>query len=234
MDLITNKWTNKDYDEYLKYLLNQEDLKYEKFNHSLIITKYKMIGIRIPIAKSIAKEISKGDYKSFLGFGKNTYYEEILIEGLIIALKGDKELMEKHFSKIDNWGLCDYFCMNAKFIKKDPKYFPYFLKFLKSKDEFTVRIGLIMILCYFVKDVYIDTIFKEIEKIKCDEYYVKMGVAWLLSECFIKFPKETKKYLLNTKINDWTFNKTISKIKESNRVSREEKDYVDTLRRRTK
>ena len=231
MSLIKDEWSKKDYQEFVKYLLKQSNLKYESFNKKLITTKYKMIGIRIPILKEIVKDIRKGNYLEFLKIVGNTYYEEVLIEGLIVAYSGDKTLMESYIPKIDNWGLCDYFCLNAKFVGRDDTYFPYFLEYIKSKEEYKVRVGLVMILGYFVKDMYIKRIFKSIDNIRLDTYYVNMGIAWLLCECYIKVPKETKEYLLKTKINKWTFNKTISKIKESYRVSKEDKAYFETLRR---
>ena len=57
-------------------------------------------------------------------------------------------------------------------------------------------------------------------------------MAWLLCECFTKYREETLKFLLKSKINTFTFNKTISKIKESYRVSSEDKLYLNTLKRK--
>lgn len=65
-----------------------------------------------------------------------------------------------------------------------------------------------------------------------DKYYVNMGIAWLLCECFIKHREKTLAYLLKSNINTFTFNKTISKIKESYRVSSEDKIYLNTLKRK--
>ncbi len=59
-----------------------------------------------------------------------------------------------------------------------------------------------------------------------------MGIAWLLCECFIKHREKTLTYLLKSNINTFTFNKTISKIKESYRVSSEDKIYLNTLKRK--
>jgi len=58
-----------------------------------------------------------------------------------------------------------------------------------------------------------------------------MAIAWLLAECFIKYPKETDDYLTKSKINNFTFNKTISKICDSYRVSKEEKERLKSMRR---
>ena len=58
-----------------------------------------------------------------------------------------------------------------------------------------------------------------------------MAIAWLLSECFIKFPEPTFDYLKTSKLPKWTFNKTISKICDSYRVDPEVKAELKRLRK---
>ena len=58
-----------------------------------------------------------------------------------------------------------------------------------------------------------------------------MAISWLLAEMFIKYPKETACYLKIAKVNDFTFNKTISKICDSFRVAKETKEELKKLRR---
>ena len=57
-----------------------------------------------------------------------------------------------------------------------------------------------------------------------------MANAWLISICFIKFPNETLKYLKKCKLNKFTKNKAISKIRDSYRVSKTDKEEVKKLR----
>ncbi len=59
-----------------------------------------------------------------------------------------------------------------------------------------------------------------------------MALAWLLAECFIKFPDETFSYLKSSNLDKWTFNKTISKISDSYRVDSELKKEVKKLRKK--
>ena len=49
---------------------------------------------------------------------------------------------------------------------------------------------------------------------------------------YIKFPSATEKYLQKNKLNNFTHNKSISKIRESYRISKEKKDYLNTLKRK--
>ena len=53
-----------------------------------------------------------------------------------------------------------------------------------------------------------------------------MAVAWLLSICYIKEKEATINYLKNSHLDDFTLRKTISKINDSYRVSKEEKEQL--------
>ena len=68
-----------------------------------------------------------------------------------------------------------------------------------------------------------------------EAYYARMGVAWALSVCYVKFPERTLRWLREEcPLDDWTFNKTIQKIGESFRVSPEGKAAARALKRNTK
>ena len=69
------------------------------------------------------------------------------------------------------------------------------------------------------------------EKVKHEGYYVKMAVAWAVSICYIKYPKETVEDLKKNTLDDFTHNKAIQKIRESYRVSEEEKENLLCLKR---
>lgn len=59
-----------------------------------------------------------------------------------------------------------------------------------------------------------------------------MAIAWLLSICYIKYPEITLKYLKSGDLDNFTYNKTISKICESLRVSKETKEKLKKLKRK--
>ena len=58
-----------------------------------------------------------------------------------------------------------------------------------------------------------------------------MAVAWTLSVCYVKFPEKTRTLMENNTMDDFTHNKTIQKIRESYRVSKEEKEELKALKR---
>ena len=65
-------------------LLSHKDSKYSDFSSGLIPGENAIIGVRLPILRKIAKEISKGDYKNYLINSCNDmcYFEEIMLKGM--------------------------------------------------------------------------------------------------------------------------------------------------------
>lgn len=56
-----------------------------------------------------------------------------------------------------------------------------------------------------------------------------MAVAWLLSMMFVKYPKATENFLLNTPLDEFVFRKSISKVCDSYQISKEAKIRLRTL-----
>lgn len=222
------------HNEFINYLYTFQDTKYRDFHKKLILTD-NLIGIRTPILKKIAKEISKNDYKKFIKFNKHSLYEENILHGLLLGyLKLDfsdlKPLLDEFLPYIDNWATCDLTASNLKiFAKLGDIGFNEIKYYIKSNNCWINRFGYVLLLDYYVNDLYIDKIFMLCENYK-DEYYIKMAIAWLLSICYIKYKDKTLKYLSKSKLDKWTYNKTIQKIIESNRISKEEKDKLRSMK----
>ena len=236
-DIIIEEWNKDSYKEFVKYLISLQDKKYKEFHSSIVLnSKYKIIGIRVPIMREIAKKISKNNIEQFLKFAQNKYYEEIMIQGFVISYIKDEKIFNKYFNeyikKIDNWALCDSFCSSIKIVKKyENKYFAEALKMSLSKDEFISRVGLVIILDYFLSLKNLDIIFDNLNKIQSDKFYINMAESWLLCEMYIKFPQRTKDFLKNNKLNKFTQNKAISKIHDSYRISKEEKESLSIFKK---
>ncbi len=230
--LENEKWSEKTYKSFVKYLMSLQDLKYREFHTSLVLnSKYEFIGIRTPIMKDVAKQISKGDIEEFLKYAQDKYYEEIMIQGLVISHIKDEELFykyfKKHIKKIDNWALCDTFCSSCKIVEKhEDKYFTEAIELCLNSKEFISRVGLIIILDHFIKEENLPVILDTLNKITSDKFYINMAEAWLVCEMYTKFPKETEKFLKKNNMNNFTQNKAISKIHDSFRVSAKEKELL--------
>ena len=234
MNISNINWKT-DYQEFINYLKSFEDKKYQELNKKIGIND-KSIGVRIPMLKKIAKDIAKGDYKSFIKYNKHKYYEEIILHGLVIGYIKDyneaiKELTN-YLPYVNSWSTCDTAIANFKIISKNlDKIYPLVLSYLYDENPWIKRVGVVILLNYYVCDNYIDDIIIEITKIKLNDYYVKMATAWLIQVCYIKYPIKIIDFLRFDQIDDWTHNKAIQKIRESLKVSPKEKEKLNLLKR---
>ena len=227
------------YKKIRKELLALADPKYKEFHSSLCPGTDNIIGVRIPVLRNYAKKLSKQEtFKEYISFNKTVYYEEVMLQGMLIGLIKDTDIKEilsiiKNFvPKIDNWAVCDIFCSGLKTVNKNKETVWQFIqKYLKSKKEFELRFAIVMMLDYFIDDKYIDDVLNILDNIKHDGYYVKMAVAWTISVAFVKYPKITMKYLEKNNLDDWTYNKALQKICESFRVSKETKKAIKAMKR---
>ena len=230
-------WNEENYNEFVKYLISIQEKEYKEFHSSTILnSKYEMIGIRVPIMRNIAKKIAKGDIEAFLECVQDKYYEEVMIQGLVIShIKDEKKFynyFKEYINKIDNWALCDSFCNSIKIVNKyEQKYFEEAIKLALNGDEFISRVGLVIILNYFISQKNLNTIFETLNKIQSDKFYLNMAEAWLLCEMYILFPENTRVFLEKNNLNKFTQNKAISKIHDSFRVSKEEKEILNNYRK---
>lgn len=213
-------------------LFELQDLKYKEFHSKLCPNIDKIIGVRVPELRKIAKEIAKQDYKSFFEKTQDEYYEELAIHGLVIgyakiSIEETFKYLEEFIPKINSWAVCDTTCSNLKMTKKHMAEMWEFLdKYIKSQKEYQIRFAVVMYLNYYLTDEYIDYVLKNIDHITNKEYYVQMAIAWLISFAYIKQKDKTEKYLAKNNLDEFTQNKAIQKICESYRVSKEDKERI--------
>lgn len=227
--LIKEKWNKKEYKELIKYLLSKEKKELKSFNSKIINTNQIIIGIDTKTLRDIAKSISKGNIIEFLNNTENTYFEETLIEGFVIGYLKDEKLFREYFykfiEKIDNWATCDMCISSFKIIKKIDFYNE--SKELTLKDnEFISRVGIVILLDYYIDENHIEDILKLISKINTNYYYVNMAISWLISIAFIKFRTNILELLKQRILPVFVQNKAISKIRDSYQVSKKDKELV--------
>lgn len=223
------------YDLKLK-LTSLVDDDYRNFAIKGIFTSYPFLGVRTPDLRNLAREIIKsGSAKDFIKLNPKSY-EELTIQGFIIAslpYTEMKTLLPNYIAKVDNWATTDMVTSSIKTIKKNREDFLNEIdKFLESPHEFTVRTALVCLKSYYITPDYLAVIFDRIVRAKDrEEYYIKMAIAWLVSECFIKFPDETYGFLESKTLPTWAQNKSISKIRDSYRVPKEIKNALLSLKK---
>ncbi len=224
-----------EYQELLNLLLTQRDEKYSEFSKKIVNTKMKIIGIRSPALVKIIKQFKK-DNVDPTSWPWHDYLEvDFLIASMMLShLHSNEEkyaFIGEFLKGADNWAVVDSLSGNFE-VSDFSLGLQWIRKFSISKFPFVRRFAYVHALNNFVKKEYTPKIFKVM---KPDEhYYVRMGQAWLLAECFLKDPKGTEAFLQENPLDDWTINKAISKIHDSFRVDSETKEYLKKYRRSRK
>lgn len=163
-----------------------------------------------------------------------------MIYGLVIGYINEEletrlKYLDTFVQIIDNWAICDCCCSTYKFTNKSLKeMWKYLQKYKDSQNEFEVRFLCIMLMDYYLIDEYIDSVLEIYENIKLDKYYVKMGIAWGISVAFVKSKNKVIEFLKNNRLDDFTYNKAIQKMIESNRIDKITKDELRKMKRRKK
>ena len=220
-------------------LITESEKDFQKFSASLIPNINNVLGVRLPKLRKIAKEIYKsGEWENFLNRSDFQYMEETMLKGMVIGLVKEPpekilELVKNFIPKINNWSVCDSFCNSLKFTQQNKHLVWEFIQpYFKSTNEYDIRFAYVMLISYYIDTEFISDVLKLIDEFKDERYYARMAAAWALSICYTKFPEKTFEYLKKSKLDDWTFNKSIQKICESLRVDKSTKNMLKYLKRK--
>lgn len=235
--IIKSESDYKQFVTLLKQKSKNESVE-DKIRHKAIInTQREVLCISMKNIREVAKQILVGEPLEFLKLKKGETYEEVLIEGLVIAglkdLDLQTELFDKWINKIDCWALCDSVVSTNKALLKSKfkeKYFEHYLNKCFDEKEFVARWGIINLMVNFMEDEFIDKIFQMAKSVKNEAYYVQMGLAWLLSVTYVYYREKTLELLKSKSLSKFVQNKTISKCHDSFRVSKADKDMLVSLR----
>lgn len=113
-----------------------------------------------------------------------------------------------------------------KFIGKNKdEYFDFICSFL-GKGEFATRFAIVALMDYYLDDEYTDRVLGIYLSTKSGEYYINTALAWALSIAFIKYESKVMPILQSRNLDSDVQNKTIQKICDSYRVSKETKSKI--------
>ena len=229
-----------DTDALVKRLAAMSDDGYRDFSAALIPgSGERMLGVRVPKLRAVAKELLKGDWRAFLEASRDSrIYEMRLLHGYVLggakcAIEEKLALTEAFLPYIDNWAVCDGFCSSYR-IKADgrEKLFAFVKACAESDIEFRKRFGLIMLMNCFHDAPYIDGTMAVYRGFAHPGYYARMGAAWGLATLYLHAPEDALAILRENLWDDFTHNKAIQKLRESYRVSDADKEMLKTLRRK--
>lgn len=244
-------------------LLEISENDFKEFASALIPGIDNVLGVRLPVLRDMAKKIAKGDWRSELAVEDDIYFEEIMLRGMIIGyansgIEETLEYMTGFIPRINNWSVCDSFCVSLKIVQKNrARVWEYIQEYIFSEKEFETRTGLIILLDHYIKcdadgnrisrlrsvtvdDVnnkeeaegeYIEKVLAVLDRKYEQGYYAQMAAAWTMAEAFCTFPYITMNVLKNSKMDDFTYKKTLQKICESKIPSDEIKNIIRGMHR---
>ena len=220
-----------DYFALKKLLFDSADNKNMEFAEKVFNTSYKIIGLMTPTLKRIINEHYKDEDLKLSDFELGEY-QEIDIVYLVTALKRARtykeqmEFLKKNLHFVKGWAVTDVL---NQYLKKATfaEYFPFFEYFSKRKNTYEARFAYVGMLKHYASP--------DIEKIAPflrynEEYMIMMAEAWLLATIAIKH-SDFVYGLLKDMDDEVLKKKTISKMVESYRISKEDKERVKALRR---
>ena len=223
-------------DDIRDELFKMQDIKYRDFNSKLIPTvdKRLFIGVRTPELRKYAKQLGKSiEVIEFLQALPHKYFDENQLHAFIISeIKDFKNCIaeiNRFLPYMDNWATCDQ--LSPKIFKKHhSELFAYIKDWLKSDKVYTLRFGIGMLMEHFLDEDF-DIIYPEtVLKIRSDEYYVNMMIAWYFATALAKQYKSIIPFIENRSLDIWTHNKAIQKATESYRISTQRKNYLKELK----
>lgn len=209
------------------------DPGYKAFHEGLMPGKEMAWGVRLPDLRALAKRILREGPLEFLQEAGGASYEETMLRGIVIGglrqpWEEKRPWVENFLPQIDNWAVCDTFCNSLK--PRSPQDRREMWDFLKplypSGGEYRARFAAVLQLSHFVDGEHVEEGLSLLGQVRHPGYYAKMAVAWALSVWFVKFPRETEALLSQNTLDPWVQNKAVQKVRESLRVSREDKDRL--------
>lgn len=221
-------------------LFENADLKYKEFHSKLMptVAPDNVIGVRIPVLRKIAKEFEKDSHcPLFLSSLPHKYYEENNLHAFIIAGIKDYDKcideVNRFLPYIDNWATCDSLRPRC-FEKNTDKLIEEIYRWIISDHTYTARFGIEMLMVFYLEEKFDEKYLHLISRIKSDEYYVNMMIAWYFATALAKQWECTISYLENGILSPWLHNKTIQKAIESHRITDGQKAYLRNLRNRNR
>ena len=223
-------------EEVAKLLFSKQDIKYRDFQAPLFpnIDKERMIGVRTPELKKLAKEIYGSELANqFIETLPHQYFDENQLHAFLISLIKDYEQclneVERFLPYVDNWGTCDQLSPKV-FAKHKDELIVSIKKWLKSKHTYTVRFAIGLLLGLYLDDSFKKEYMELVSQVKSDEYYINMVIAWYFATALAKQYDSAIKYIEEKKLSPWVHNKTIQKAVESYRIGDEQKVYLKNLK----
>ena len=223
-----------------KELYANQDEDYRKLQAKTIPTVGidRIIGVRTPILRKYAKDLAKReDIGEFLDVLPHEFFDEDQLHAFILSEMKDYDRclneVDRFLPYVNNWATCDQ--MSPKVFKKHRvELLTSIEKWMSSDETYTIRFGIGMLMEHFLDDDFDPKYPKMVAKIRSDEYYVNMMIAWYFATALAKQYDAIIPFIEKKKLDVWTHNKAIQKSVESYRITPEQKEYLKSLKIKNK
>ena len=223
---------------FYKELKPLSEENYRAFTKKLVpnIDENKILGVRIPALRKLAKDLSKREPDQVQAFYQDPdhfYFDEKNLHGLLISEEKDVEhiidLLDEFLPYVDNWATCDI--ISPKSFKKHPEDLPVHIKrWMASNQEYTIRFGIEMLMTHYLGENFHPSYLELVGSVRHEAYYVKMMVAWFFATALSKHYEQILRFLEQKVLDRWTHNKAIQKARESRLISEEKKEHLKSLK----
>lgn len=227
-------------DEIREELFALQDTAYRDFQSGLIpgLESGSMIGVRTPELRKLAKRMAKREeISAFLEVLPHRYFDENQLHAFVISENKDfgrcMEEVNRFLPFVDNWATCDQ--MSPKVFRKHrEEMLPYIKEWLASDRTYVLRFGIGMLMEHFLDEDF-DLAYPEmVSKIRSEEYYVNMMIAWYFATALAKQYETVLPFIEKRRLAPFTHNKAIQKSVESSRITAKQKAYLRELKVSTK
>ena len=235
-----------------------------------VLPERRVLGLHSPEIKQVAKRLTREGGEIVIPDGKHRIctngaevilafeavpseslcYEETVIWGYLINLEKCSlnewlAMLGRYVPVLDNWAVCDSYCAHAKWMARADKavLWAFLERWFASEREFEVRFAVVVSMCYFLDEEWLDKVFERINRLDfgrikskyktvkgkpkvaqqgtaqgAEPYYVRMGVAWLLATALAKFPDATRTFVRSSNLPADVVKLYIRKARESFRT----------------
>lgn len=229
----------------VKQLQSVKDNKYRDFMSKLVpnIDKSHVMGVRAAEIKNLAKSLknSPNDAEKFMHTLPHFWLEENLLHAVLITqIKDYKQCLDEmklFLPYADNWAITDTMISRTRLRNTFAGHYDdlhcKIVEWLKSRHAYTIRFAIGLLMNFFLENEHFQKQdFAMVAKVKHQDYYVKMMVAWYFATALSQRYDETLDFLQQEKTDDWTFNKIIQKAIESYRLNEGQKNKLKLIRKK--
>ena len=223
-------------DKIQQELFALQEKAYGDFQAKLMptIARDTVIGVRTPALRKYAKALTKEEgIEEFLGELPHQYFEENQLHAFLIAEMKDYDRCIKELNLflpyVDNWATCDQ--MSPKvFGKHKEELLEQIKQWIASDKTYTIRFGIGMLMTHYLEEEFHLEYANMVADIRSEEYYVNMMIAWYFATALAKQYEAILPFIEERKLDSWTHRKAIQKSIESYRITKEQKEYLRSLK----